>query len=49
MPESSSGAEPPVRLDGHVVGARVWLWELLPDPSYSASPVYAIEEGQRQH
>ena len=32
----------------HVVGARVWLWELLPDPSYSASPVYAVEEGQLQ-
>ena len=32
----------------HVVGARVWLWELLPDPSYTASPVYAVEEGRLQ-
>ena len=30
----------------HDVGARVWLWELLPDASYSVSPVFAAEEGQ---
>ena len=24
----------------HVVGARVWLWELLPDPSYTTQPVF---------
>jgi hypothetical protein len=30
----------------HDVGARVWLWELLPNASYSVSPVFATEEGQ---
>ena len=31
----------------HVVGARVWLWELLPDPSCTLRAlVYAVEEGQ---
>jgi len=28
----------------HDVGARVWLWELLPDPSYAAHPVFADDE-----
>ncbi len=32
----------------HVVGARVWLWELLPDPFVLTSPVYAVEEGLLQ-
>ena len=38
------GATCPTRR--HDAGARVRLWELLPDASYSVSPVFAVEEGQ---
>jgi hypothetical protein len=32
----------------HAVGERVWLWELLPDPSYPVRPVFARDETYAQ-
>ena len=27
----------------HDVGVRVWIWELLPDPSYTMQPVFVVD------
>jgi hypothetical protein len=36
---------PACRIRRHDVGARVWLWELLPDASHEARPTFIAEDG----
>jgi hypothetical protein len=32
------------RIRRHEVGARIWLWELLPDDTYEARPDFVVED-----
>ncbi len=33
----------------HEIGARVWLWEMLPDRLHDSRPIFGDEEAPRAH